>query len=163
MITKECIESKIETVQLQIKQLTDACPLTPLPAVPMIVNLARGSAEMWQIYQYHQQEHEKLMNLDTEKEFLSRLLDSISDSGLGLAVHERIDLLKRKENACRPMLCQPTTRVKPLSYEEKVSRAKLIAQHIKRGDDEYDAMSNIDKIKQLQTVLMGLEEQYLEL
>lgn len=147
LISKEHLENKIKLIQSQIQTQR------PLPPVPMLPNLARGSEEMWQIYQYFRREYDQLMNLSSETEFLQELLFSNEWQKL---VNERIKLLNRKAHASLPTLSQPTTSVRPLTYDDKVERAKLIAKHIKA-----DRAESASFIKELQIKLMDLEEQYL--
>ena len=159
-VNKENIEIEMEKIQKQIKDITELRPSTPLPTVIMAPNLARGSSEMWQIYQYQLQEHETLKNLTTEQIFLRDLLEEgITES----KVYKRLNLLVRKEKSILPRLSQPTTTSIPLKYEQKVDRAKLIARHIKKSllSEDNDPMDNIDRIKNLQSKLMQLEEEYM--
>jgi len=156
------IEKRMEEIQIEIKNLTEMRPPTPLPAVPMVPNLARGSDEMWQIYQYELGEYQSLKCLLGEEDFLKELLTVQSEPRT--MIEERLGLLDRKSRAVLPMLSQPVTRVKPLSYPEKVERAKLIAKHLMQqrgpGPGGYDPMQNLERIKELQNELMDLEEQY---
>lgn len=155
------LQCEMTKIQNKIKQLTNMKPPTPLPPVPMVANLARGSSEMWQIYQYQLREYETLMNLPSEIEFLKRLVNFGELEGIKIVLRERLHLLAQKKTATAPILCQPTTSSQPLNYAEKVDRAKLIAQHLVREETEYDPMKNLEEIKQLQNQLMDLEEQYL--
>jgi len=134
------IEKQIEEKQRAIRNLTEMRPSAPLPSVLMIPNLARGSNEMWQIYQYELSEYQRLQSSeqDPSKQITGQ--------------HKPLN---------QPVLSQPLTRIKPLSYPEKVERAKLIAKHLTQGVVEYDPMKNIELVKELQVELMDLEEQYL--
>jgi hypothetical protein len=155
------IEQQIEEKQREIQNLTEMRPPTPLPAVPMIPNLARGSDEMWQIYQYELSEYQHLKSCASEQDFLKMLIQTQTQTTA--LIKERLDLLDRKNRAVLPILLQPITRVKPLSYPDKVERAKLIAKHLiqeRDGNEGYDTIHNLEKIKELQVQLMDLEEQY---
>lgn len=158
------IEQQIEEKQREIKILTEMRPPTPLPAVPMIPNLARGSDEMWQIYQYELSEYQHLKSCTSEQEFLMEIQTQIQSQEQAIAlIKKRLDLLDRKSRAVLPILLQPMTRVKPLTYPEKVERAKLIAKHLMQerdGHEGFDSIHHLEKIKELQGQLMDLEEQY---
>jgi hypothetical protein len=159
------VEMEIKLVQDQIKKLTESKGPELLPPVPMMPNLARGSGEMWQYYQYQQKIYDQLQNLPGEKEFLESILeckDSLRES-----LEQRLAILMRRETTNRPVLLQPITSVKPLSYQDKVERAKLIARHLAQCQTDigigntYDPVKVVEQIKQLQIRLMDLEEQFL--
>lgn len=158
------IEQQIEEKQREIKNLTEMRPPTPLPAVPMLPNLARGSDEMWQIYQYELSEYQCLKSCVSEREFLQMLFEKAhTQVQIQDLIKERLDLLDRKSQAVMPILLQPMTRVKPLSYLEKIERAKLIAKHLiqeQDGNGVYDSIHHLEMIKELQGQLMELEDQY---
>jgi len=159
-------EAEIKIIQEQIKRLTaqsqspspSPSSSSNLPPVPMMPNLARGSAEMWQYYQYQRKIYDQLQELPSEIEFLTKTIADAAD--LKAKLTERLDMLNRRASTSQPVLLQPITSVRPLSYQEKVERAKLIAQHLARAD--YDPVKIVEQIKQLQNRLMDLEEQMLD-
>lgn len=159
------LEKEINDVQSKIKYLTERRPPTPLPAVSMTPNLARGSSEMWQIYQYELSLYQQIKDLPNEMDFLDSLSwDKAPVEQVLSKLKERRTLLQQQKDAVLPMLCQPTTRVAPLSKDDKIERAKLIAKHILRSTEpgaEYDPHADIDQIKKLQARLMELEDAYL--
>lgn len=160
------LDKEMHFVQQQIKNLTETRPPCPLPVVPMLPNLARGSSEMWQIYQYQLKEHQDTCDLPTEREHLVTVLGAGASSPSVLELlSERLNLLDRKDRAVRPVLCQPTTCSRPVPHEQKADRARLIARHIKQEAEPSVAVSDTERaeqIRQLQLKLMDLEEQYLD-
>lgn len=153
------LDARITEIQSKIKILTEQKPPSPLPPIPHSPNLARGSEEMWKVYEYQMKQYAKLDKLPTEMEFLESLMppaNVIIDK-----IAERIHLLKLKQNRQLPLLRQPMTKARPMSLPDKIKRAHLIKQHIESADSAYDPMDNIEKIKQLQAELMDLEEQYM--
>lgn len=159
------LQSQIKEVQDELQRLTaptaSASSDTPLAAVPMLPNLARGSEEMWQIYQYYLREYERLLNLPSEVEFLQSL-SGLDQTALVETINKRI--LDKSTKLVSPTLSQPTTTVRPPPYSDKVERAKLIAKHIKaqcRPPSSQSHSERLERIKELQFKLLDLEEQLL--
>lgn len=150
--------NEISSIQDQIRRLTEIKRPEPLPPVPMMPNLARGSAEMWQYYQYQLKIYEELQKLPSEKQFLEDICKG-EHADLKQLIVQRLSMITKRDSTCRPVLLQPITSVKPLSHHEKVERAKLIAKHL--TPEDYDPIKIVEKIKQLQYKLMDLEDQYL--
>jgi hypothetical protein len=148
--------NEISLIQDQIRRLTEIKRPEPLAPVPMMPNLARGSAEMWQYYQYQLKIYEELQKLPSEKQFLE---DMCNATDIKQLIVQRLSMLIKRDSTCRPVLLQPITSVKPLSHQEKVERAKLIAKHL--TPEDYDPIKIVEQIKQLQYKLMELEDQYL--
>jgi hypothetical protein len=157
----EEILSQIEELQEKIKSLSNLENPVKLPLVPMKPNISRSSNEMWQIYSYELSKYESLQTLPTEEKFLS-IIESYQDvSDIHSLVKNRLDLLSEKRNITKPTLRSPTTSVLPLSLNDKIERAKLIAQHLVNSQ-KMDRMEVMGQITKCQTKLMELEEQYLE-
>lgn len=158
-----CIEAEMEKVQTEIKLLTNRQLYDPLPMVSTGPNLSRRSGDMWKIYQYRLDKYQELQNLPSEIEFLKRTV-IMDEHNQTIALKERLAQLELKGNMDKPLLEQPTTVSQPISYKEKVERAKLIAQHLLRGEESprNEALNDLEQIIILQKRLMTLEETYMK-
>lgn len=159
-MTKEDIEKEMDCIQKALKQHTGVTKLLgPLPSVPSGPNIARTSDDMWKIYRYKRAQYDRLQSLPTEREFLTSLLGSDPDIS---RVRQRISDLREKERTDVPCVEIPLTNVPVLTWNEKVAKAKLIAQHIAAEQHVTDPEAIMNEVSRLQNRLMELEEAYLE-
>lgn len=169
MVTKKDIENEMEEVQEMLKQRTVITKLAvPLPSVPSGPNIARTSDDMWKIYQFKRARYDRLQSLPTEQDFLVQLLDQIRCHPVDMGpfpvgcLKERLADLRERERVDVPCVEIPLTRIPVLTWEEKVAKAKLIAQHLSAEQQVTNPESTMDEIAKLQNRLMELEEAYLD-
>ena len=152
--------SRIEVLQEKIKALSNQEKPIQLPPVTMTPNISRTSNEMWQIYNFELSKYESLQNLPSERKFLSILTSYVDVDDIHSLIKTRLNQLNERENVTKPTLRSASTTVLPLSTEDKIERAKLIAKHLLNS--KRDPMKVMDEITRYQKELMELEEQYLE-
>lgn len=151
---------QIAAIQEQIKHLQSNRSTEQLPSVPMIPTLARTSAEMWQIYQYQLGQYQLGQCLPEEQTFLEKILSlDGAHNDLHVLLRDRLKQLQLRDKTLPPTLHQPMTSVRPMSHQEQIERAKLIAKHMRRAETSVEDVN--EQIKRLQHKLMDLEEQWL--
>ena len=163
MATASDIEREIELLQIELIELSKPiAPTTPLPPLPIGPNLARGPDEMWHVYMHRLSEYNSLNNLPSETEFLYELTDTVDYQ---CKIQQRLQQLKDKETNVHPYLELPLTTVPPLYWDQKVEKAKIIAQHLLAEEAAPSTRYQDTEvlIKDLQKRLMCLEEQYLHM
>ena len=154
------IEAQIELVQQKLIALSEPRPppAPALPQVPIGPNLARGPDEMWKVYQYRLRAYQTLKTLPSETEFLEHLSNLTEHKPI---IEKRLKQLEDKKHITHPHLELPMTKVAPLTWDQKVEKAKIIAQHILAEQRPVPSDDTDNEIKKLQKQLMQLEEQYL--
>ena len=161
-MSEEVLSKQIEELQQKIKSLSNLEDPVKLPLVSMKPNISRSSNEMWQIYSYELSKYESLQKLPSEEKFLS-ILQSYQDiDDIHSLVKTRLSLLHDQKNITKPTLRSATTSVLPLSLDEKIERAKLIAKHLVNKEKK-SRMEVMAQITEYQSQLMELEEQYLDM
>jgi hypothetical protein len=168
-MTQSSLDKEMQNIQDQIKSLTTASTSASatfkrptLDSIPSGPNIARGSNEVWSIHQYNLAHYKALQELPTELEFLQNLDPDPHPSSITRQLKVRLSALEEQQSTPMPRLALASTSLPVLSYEQKTAKARLIAQHIIAEASVEDPVDKTNKIRDLQSKLMKLEEQYLD-
>lgn len=165
MVNRADIQKEIEEIQALLKQKTTMnIPKPNLTKIPHGPNISRTSNDMWKIYQYRKAQYERLQTLPSEREFLHMICNMVTGTEeIKTVIQDRLSDLECRDRIDVPCVEIPLTTLSMLSWDEKVAKAKSIAQHIAADMQRIDPETVMTEITRLQNRLMELEEAYLSL